>query len=436
MRRLLRRPGYSTMPMEQILFPPTPAADSTVRPRVRDLDISRIALPPPQRRDAGLSVLDITKWFGETSGGVRTYLLQKANYVEARARLRQVLVIPGARDSVTGGSGVRCYRLRGPKIPTQRPYRFMLATRSIRRIVEHERPDVIEVGSPFLVPWITHRAARRCDVPLIAFFHSNFPRSICAFPERAHGMRRHSHDLAWRYVRKLDQLFQTTIVASRFAASDLQCHGVERITRVPLGVDLEHFHPRRRSHAELTRQSLGLPLDVPVAAFVGRFAREKEVGLVIKAWETVEQRTDAVLALVGDGPIRKALRAQAKASRIVWLPYQTDRADMADLLASIDLLISPGSIETFGLSALEAQASGTPVLSADRGGVAEQIECSGAGAVFPAGDPHALAECAIQLLTSGDLAALGARGRVYAEREHSWSSVFDRIFDVYRAVVA
>ncbi len=210
---------------------------------MRDLDISRIALPPPQRCDASLSVLDITKWFGETSGGVRTYLLQKANYVEARVRLRQVLVIPGARDSVTGGSGVRCYRLRGPKIPTQRPYRFMLATRSIRRIVEHERPDVIEVGSPFLVPWITHRAARRCDIPLVAFYHSNFPRSICAFPERARGMRRQGHDLAWRYVRKLDQLFETTIVASRFAGSDLQCHGVERITHVPLGVDLEHFHP-------------------------------------------------------------------------------------------------------------------------------------------------------------------------------------------------
>jgi alpha-1,6-mannosyltransferase len=424
------------MPMEQILFPPAPAAESSRRRPARDLDISRIALPPRHRCDANLSVLDITKWFGETSGGVRTYLLQKANYVEARARLRQVLVIPGAQDSVTGGSGVRCYRLRGPKIPTQRPYRFMLATRSIRRIVEHERPDVIEVGSPFLVPWITHRAARRCDVPLVAFYHSNFPRSICAFPERARGMRRQGHELAWRYVRKLDRLFETTIVASRFAASDLQSHGVERITHVPLGVDLEHFHPRRRSYAEQTRLRLGLPTDVPVAAFVGRFAREKEVGLVIKAWETVEKRTDAVLALVGDGPIRKALRAQAKAQRIIWLPYQTDRADMADLLASIDLLVSPGSIETFGLSALEAQASGTAVLSADRGGVAEQLQRSGAGALFPAGDQDALAECAIRLITGGDLASLGARGRAYAEREHSWSSVFDRIFDVYRAVVA
>lgn len=415
--------------MESTLFP---SAGPT-----GDLNLSRMTLPAPQRCGAELSVLDITKWFGETSGGVRTYLLEKASYVEARPPLRQVLVIPGARDSVTGGAGVRCYRLRGPRIPTQRPYRFMLATRSIRRIVEHERPDVIEVGSPFLVPWITHRAARRCDVPLVAFYHSNFPRSICAFPERTGGVRRRGHDLAWRYVRKLDQLFETTIVASRFAAGDLRQHGVERTTHVPLGVDLDHFHPRRRVVARETRERLGIPADVPVAAFVGRFAREKEVALLTAAWEAVERRTDAYLVLVGDGPLRKSLRAETRARRVVWLPYQTDREAVADLLASIDLFISPGSIETFGLAALEAQASGTPVLSADRGGVAEQIYHSGAGALFPSGDSDALAEAATRLLTSSSaLVALGAKGRAYAEQEHSWSSVFDRIFDIYRSVVS
>ena len=97
--------------------------------------------------------------------------------------------------------------------------------------------------------------------------------------------------------------------------------------------------------------------------------------------------------------------------------------------------MSPCSIETFGLSALEALASGTPLLSADRGGVAETVGRSGAGATFASGDAGALADQAMALLL-GDLAALGAKGRRYAEADHGWDAVLDRIFDVYRSVLA
>jgi len=421
-----RRPATD---IEQTLFPANRADD-------RRIDIGREPLPAdPIRPNASLGVLDITKWFGETSGGVRTYLLQKARYVEARADLRQALVIPGPRDAITQGTGVRCYRLQGPRIPTQRPYRFMLATRSIRRIIHHERPNIIEVGSCFLVPWITARAARRADVPLVFFYHSNLPRTVSAFPDRDGGLRRRGHELAWRYVRKLDTLFQLTICASQFAADDLRQHGIERVERVPLGVDLHHFTPRRRADAIATRERLGLPTDAPIAAFVGRFAREKEVDVLVRAWPEIERRTDAWLLIVGDGPQRDNLRALAASSkRICWMPYQHDRGQLADILAAIDLFVAPCSIETFGLSALEALASGTPVLSADRGGVAEQVERSGAGATFAAGDSASLADAATHLL-GGDLRVLGHRGREYAEREHDWPRVFDRIFDIYRRVL-
>ncbi len=406
-------------------------------PSPSPFDLAKAQMPSRLRPQAALGVLDITKWFGETSGGVKTYLLQKARYVEDRESLRQVLVIPGARDSITTGDGVRCYRLRGPRIPTQHPYRFMLATRSIQRIVEHERPDIIEVGSPFLVPWITRRAARRFDVPLVMFFHSNFARSVCAFPERASRIRQRAHDAVWRYVKRLNQEFEATIVASDFMASDLEAHGALRVVQIPLGVDLAHFHPRRRADAAQTRARLGLPANAPVCGFVGRFAREKEIEVLVDAWDTIERQTDAYLAIVGDGPARRRLRARSRSARLVWLPYQHDRNELADILAALDVYISPGSIETFGLSALEAAASGTPVISADRGGVAEQIRRSGGGALFPAGDAVALAEVAVRLVQhSSELSRLGALGRAYAEREHAWDRVFDRIFDVYRRVLA
>jgi alpha-1,6-mannosyltransferase len=101
----------------------------------------------------------------------------------------------------------------------------------------------------------------------------------------------------------------------------------------------------------------------------------------------------------------------------------------------VDLCVSPGSLETFGLSAIEAFASGTPVLSADEGGVAENIGLSGAGRMFVSRNADSLAEEATALLAA-DRAELGARGRAYAEAHHGWDLVFDRLFEIYRGVLA
>jgi len=103
-------------------------------------------------------------------------------------------------------------------------------------------------------------------------------------------------------------------------------------------------------------------------------------------------------------------------------------------MAAVDLYVAPCSLETFGLSALEALASGTPVLSADRGGVAETVTRSAAGALFAAGDSGALAETAVRLI-QGNLDGLGARGRAHVEAHHGWDRVFDQLFAVYRDIL-
>jgi alpha-1,6-mannosyltransferase len=401
--------------------------------RASRLDLSHLRLPAVLRPGAVRSVLDITEFYGETTGGIRTYLREKAAYVEARASLRQVLVLPGPRDALSQGDGVRCYRLEGPRVPTQDPYRFMLATRTNRRIAVHERPDVIEVGSPGFVPWIVRLAARGLHIPAVAFYHSNFPRVFAPFPERSGGVRRAFHDLGWRYARLIDRHFAHTIVCSDFVANDLRAAGIDRITRIPLGVDLAHYHPSRRARRRQVRAAYGLP-EGPVAAFVGRFGHEKELDVLLDAWREVHRRTGAQLALLGDGPMRARLVAQADGAPWArFLPYERDREKLADFLASLDLFVAPSSNETFGLAPLEALASGTPVLCADRGGTSEQVVASGAGGRFASGVPGSLAEEAIALLRA-DLAALGVKGRAYAENDHSWESVFDRIFALYDSV--
>jgi alpha-1,6-mannosyltransferase len=389
------------------------------------------ALPPPQRPRAELAVLDASMNFGATTGGIRTYLLAKAAYVAAEPRLRQILVVPGERDGFVETDGVRCYRLRGARIPTQHPYRFLWAPRTTRRIIHHERPDVIEIGSPFFVPWTTRVANRMARVPTVWFYHGNVPHLVAPEPERG-PLRAAVHAAAWRYVRRVAGGVRAVMVASDFVAHELRGHGVANVVRVPLGVDVARFDPARRARRDEVRRRLGLP-DGPLALFAGRFAWEKRLDVAIRAWRAVERGTGARLVLVGGGPSEARYRAVPGADRVLWLPFVADRAALADLLAAADLYVAPGPAETFGLAALEAMASGLPVLSVDRGGVPELVRRSAAGAVYPAGDHDALAEIAASLL-DGDLRGLGARAREYAVREHAWPVALARIFAVHRAV--
>ncbi len=405
------------------LLPPGPA-----------IDLSRTTLASRLRPSAELAVLDITKYFGDATGGIRTYLLEKARHVGGDPRLRQVLVVPGSEDSISEREGVRCYRLRGPRIPTQDAYRFLLATRTTRRIVEHERPDLIEVGSPFLVPWLTRRANRSLKAPLVWFYHTNLPRIVEHSLAIGGSAPQAASSAAWAYIRRLSRLFRATLAASDTVVRELEGQGIAPVYRVGLGVDLEQFHPEHRVNAEESRARAGLPSG-PLAMFVGRIAREKRLDVVLQAWSAVEARTGATLVLVGDGPAKSSLQSRFRACRVRWLPYLANREWLADLFAAADLYVAPGPAETFGLSALEALASGTPVLSVNQGGVAELVTRSGAGGLYPLNDAGGLAETAIRLFES-DRFALGARGRTYAATHHSWPVVFDRIFQVYREVLS
>ena len=83
-------------------FPLAPAASDR-----RPLDLLRAPLPAVTRPDARLAVLDTTEWFAPTSGGIRTYLLQKELYVATRPTLRHALVVPWAGDGIVEREGSR-----------------------------------------------------------------------------------------------------------------------------------------------------------------------------------------------------------------------------------------------------------------------------------------------------------------------------------------
>ncbi len=385
-------------------------------------------LPAVQRPHARLAVLDISEYYSETSGGVRTYLDAKGRFVANRPTLRRTLVVPGRYDAISEAPGDRTYRLRGPAIPFH-SYRFLLATRSVARIIAHERPDIVEIGSAYFVPWVVSRARRRHPATVAWFYHSNIPRLVA--PDLEHGgrFRPAIARAVGAYVNRLGRLADVTLAASNFAATDLASWGVEHVERVTLGVDTVRFNPSRRAQRPAVLAALCVT-DGPLVGFVGRLASEKQVDVLLRAWPAIERRTGATLVLVGDGPQASRLRALAGGSRVRMVSYEPDRDRLANLLAACDLYVSPAPYETFGLAVCEALASGVPVLSVDHGAAAELVRGAGTGGLVPRGDSVALAEAAIALLES-DLAQDRVASRAYVERHHTWEAALINLFDVY-----
>lgn len=395
---------------------------------------ARLATPLPAivRPEASLAVLDISEYFGDRSGGVRTYLRAKGEYVARSTSLRRTLVVPGASDALEDEPGNRTYRLRGPAIPFA-SYRLMLATRSVGRIIAHERPDVVEVGSAYVVPWLVSRARRRHPAKVAWFYHSNLPRLVVPNFEHSRAATATARIIG-AYVRQLNRVADVTLAASDFSVRELARWGVDAVERVTLGVDTVLFTPTRRVRRVEVRARLGVT-EGPLVGFVGRLATEKQVDVLLRSWPAVARRSGATLVIVGDGPQASRLTQLATGQRVVMLPHESDRGRLADLLAALDLYVSPAPFETFGLAVCEALASGVPVVSVDHGAAAELVHASGAGMLAPYGDPDALGEAMLAVL-GRDREPLALAARQHVEQHHRWDVALDGVFDVYRRLLA
>nr|MDT0666276.1 glycosyltransferase [Micromonospora sp. DSM 115978] len=128
-----------------------------------------------------------------------------------------------------------------------------------------------------------------------------------------------------------------------------------------------------------------------------RLSPEKRGDLAVDALaELVRRRVPARLVVAGDGPSRARLERRAAGLPVVFLGFVNDRERMASLLATADVVLAPGPVETFGLAALEAMASGTPTVVHHASALAELV-VPGAG-VAAAGSGWTFADAVQELL--------------------------------------
>lgn len=203
-----------------------------------------------------------------------------------------------------------------------------------------------------------------------------------------------------------------------------------RATYVESGIPSEKIHvirngialPVPASPRRLARQSLGLPLDLPIALTVARFTEQKGHRLLLEALPEVLARCPTARFLwAGDGSLQDELRDQAKGLGVAdTVHFLGRREDVPVLMAGADLFVLPSLFEGLPLVVLEAMASGLPVVATRVVGIVEVVADGVTGRLVEAGDAAGLTAAIVETLTRPDLAARwGAAGRKRVEREFS-----------------
>jgi phosphatidylinositol alpha-mannosyltransferase len=281
-------------------------------------------------------------------------------------------------------------------------------------VLAQVRPDVVHCHG-FMFPEIAYWAIRASSsANVVSLMSAGFPTGR----------------LAARLFRAAFS-GQIARVGAVIALSDwaAECHAGffrEPYAIIPPGIDLVRFSP------DLSDR--GAPR-VPTVLFVGRLDERKGLEVLLRAMPIVlQERPDARLAIVGDGPRRASAERLSEelgiGGRVAFMG-RVSREELPHVYASASLYVSPAlGGESFGIVLLEAMASGVPVIASDIRGY-DEVVASDVGVRVPPGDPHALGHAIRRVLSdtreADRLAAAGLRRAA----SYAWPRIAELTLQVY-----
>jgi glycosyltransferase involved in cell wall biosynthesis len=242
-----------------------------------------------------------------------------------------------------------------------------------------------------------------------------------------------------RAITALHRAVSACIVTSTEAAREAVQFGIpeERIKLLRNGIDVDEFRPATDAEKLRLRIRLGITRSL-VVLYSGRLVAVKNVGGLIESWSTIQRDVDAVLVIVGDGPLRSALEAKcrdlglASAARFIG-----QQSDVVPWYQVADVFVLSSHYEGLSNSLLEAMSCGLPVVSTRVSGSVDIFADIDIGELTAPGDAEAMATSLARLLADpARRAACGSRARAYAKAKYSINSVAKDTSALYERLIS
>ncbi|MBD7906937.1 N-acetyl-alpha-D-glucosaminyl L-malate synthase BshA [Sporosarcina gallistercoris] len=283
-------------------------------------------------------------------------------------------------------------RIDGYAVFKYPPYDIALANR-IGQVVEEQQLDLLHVhyAVPHAVSAVLAKDMIQSDIGIITTLHGTDVTIL-------------GHDPALRNTVKygIDKSDITTAVSESLRKETIELiEPAKDILTIYNFIDEEKYHP---VESGTLRGDLGIQQDEKVIIHISNFRSVKRIPDLIRAFAQVTEKLPAKLLLVGEGPEMPRIR------RLVDMLGVTDhvlftgrRDDLPELLSFSDVMVLPSEKEAFGLVLLEAFACGVPAVGTTAGGIPEVIEEGMNGHIVPIGDPDAIAEKTLRILSDSVL---------------------------------
>jgi alpha-1,6-mannosyltransferase len=326
-----------------------------------------------------MRIVRLANFVTARSGGLRTALRNLGEGYQ-RAGHEAVLVIPGRERSDEVTEQGRIITLPSAPLPRTGGYRVLAGRRELTRLLDSLEPDRLEVSDRATLRW-TGSWARQRGIGSMMVSHESLAGllGVWGMPARDR--------LADRLNRRTAETFDQIVCTTAFAAAEFRRLGVPNLVEVPLGVDLDEFSPSRADAAVRARYARP---DELLIVYASRLSADKRPELAVDTVAALRGgKIPAVLVVAGDGSRRAALAYRAARLPVRFAGHIADRSAVAALLASADVVVAPGPVETFGLAALEGLACGTPVVVNAASALPEVVGDAG---VAVRGTPEAFAD--------------------------------------------
>lgn len=235
---------------------------------------------------------------------------------------------------------------------------------------------------------------------------------------------------------ELVSLSDKIIVCSSYMKREVICvHGVEdkKVEVIPNGIDISSLELTRQ-HA-FQRESYA-QADEKIVLFIGRLVKEKGVQVLLQsAREVLLTVPNCKFIIAGRGPMLSELEEMAADADLgphVLFTGFVDKQEKNFLLEIADLCVFPSLYEPFGIVAIEAMGSGTPVVVSNVGGLAEIVEDGRTGLTSAPGDADLLARNILRILQDSSLSdRIAEAGRIETELHYDWCNIASRTKEVY-----